>query len=82
MPTDTGRAASSKYDAQVARFGEKSRSYRTVCIGKKPGHQRFSSRAQECPPCCYSPPLANKAKPCLMLQADWGIAGRLGQGGR
>src|SRR5256885_1446275 len=81
MSRDPDRAGCSNYHAWRPKLKRRSGFRRPPRIGKKPAHQHFSSRAPEGPPPCHMTSRADKVKTVLVLIADGGAAGRLGQDG-
>src|SRR6478672_7564321 len=81
MPRDPVRAGCGNYDARRPKLKTGSSLRRPPRIGKKPAHQHFSPRAPEGPSPCHMTSRADKVKTVLVLIADGGTAGRLGQDG-
>src|SRR4029077_928293 len=81
IPRDPERAGCGNYDARRPKLKKRSGLRRPPRIGKKPAHQHFSPRPSEGPPPCPMTSRADKVKTVLVLIADGGAAGCLGQGG-
>src|SRR5438132_1624600 len=81
MPRNPDRAGCSNYDAWRPKLKRRSGLLRPARIGKKPAHQHFPPRTPEGPPPRHMTSRADKVKTVLVLIADGGAAGRLGQGG-
>src|SRR6266481_5813199 len=65
----------------VQKLKRRSGLRRPARIGKKPALQHFPPRTPEGPPPCHMTSRADKVTTVLVLIADGGAAGRLGQGG-